>query len=205
MEGEGPVNKAETDAYVFDFDGTLATIPVDWDAVRERLKEITGSPESFRPIFPTIGDVIAKDPKLGKTIFAAIDEFEWAAIPSARLYDGAFQLLSRLSERAKVSLVTLQGLRATHKVLEVFELKQFFSCYFTREDSLDRAEQVQMALSSMKARSSSSMFVGDRLNDLNAARRLGIPFTLIRTHGEDPEEEEVPIFHSIAEFASTLD
>ncbi len=47
----------------------------------------------------------------------------------------------------------------------------------------------------MKVEKSSSMFVGDRLNDLNAAKKIGIPFTMIRTHGEDPEDD-VPVYHS---------
>jgi phosphoglycolate phosphatase-like HAD superfamily hydrolase len=194
----------EPEAFVFDLDGTLATIPVDWDGVRGRLREVTGGAAEFRPVFPTIGEVIAREPKLGRGIFAVIDEFEWAAVPSARLYDGAFQLLSKLSDRARVSLVTMQGRRAATKVLEMFELKQFFSYYFTREDSLDRAEQVEMALSSMKAKKPSSVFVGDRLNDLNAARKVGVAFIMIRTHGEDPEEDDVPVYHSLAEFASSL-
>jgi len=195
---------ADVEGFVFDLDGTLATIPVDWDGVRQRLKEVTGSAAEFKPVFPTIGEVIAKNPKLGKSVFAVIDEYEWAAVPSARLYDGAYRLLSKLSEKAKVTLVTMQGHRAATKVLEMFELKQFFTHYFTREDSLDRAEQVEMALASMKAKKPSTMFVGDRLNDLNAAKKVGVPFTLIRTHGEDPEEEDVPVFHSVAEFAASL-
>jgi phosphoglycolate phosphatase-like HAD superfamily hydrolase len=195
---------ADITGFVFDLDGTLATIPVDWDGVRVKLKEVTGSAAEFKPVFPTIGEVIAKNPKLGKSVFAVIDEYEWAAVPSARLYDGAYQLLSRLSEKAKVTLVTMQGHRAATRVLEMFDLKQFFTGYFTREDSLDRAEQVEIALASMKAKKPSTMFVGDRLNDLNAAKKVGVPFVLIRTHGEDPEEEDTPVYHSVTEFAASL-
>ena len=55
-------------AYVFDMDGTLGTIPVDWDGVREGLREVTGDPSEFRPIFPTIGAVVAKNPKLARAV-----------------------------------------------------------------------------------------------------------------------------------------
>jgi len=190
-------------AYVFDFDGTLGTIPVDWDGVREGLREVTGDPSEFRPVFPTIGAVVAKNPRLARPIFAVIDRFEAAAAPSARLYEGTVGLLSRLSETAKVSLVTMQGRGACSHILERFGLKQYFLSSFTREDSLDRAQQIEFALSSMKVGRSSSMFVGDRLNDLNAAKKLGVPFTMIRTHGEDPEDD-VPVYHSIAEFSASL-
>jgi phosphoglycolate phosphatase-like HAD superfamily hydrolase len=171
--------------------------------VREGLRKITGDSTEFRPVFPKIAEVVAGNPKLARPLFAVIDQFEAAAAPSARLYDGAVGLLSRLSETAKVSLVTMQGRGACSHVLERFGLKQYFLAYFTREDSLDRAEQIEFALSAMKVGRASSMFVGDRLNDLNAARKLGVPFTMIRTHGEDPEDD-VPIYHSIAEFSDSL-
>jgi phosphoglycolate phosphatase-like HAD superfamily hydrolase len=191
------------EAYVFDFDGTLGTIPVDWDGVREGLRKIAGDSSEFRPVFPRIAEVVAGDPRLAGPLFAVIDRFEAAAAPSARLYDGTVGLLSRLSGTAKVSLVTMQGRGACSHVLERFGLRQYFLSYFTREDSLDRAEQIEFALSAMRVGRASSMFVGDRLNDLNAARKLGVPFTMIRTHGEDPEDD-VPVYHSIAEFSASL-
>jgi phosphoglycolate phosphatase-like HAD superfamily hydrolase len=204
MEGEGALTTInKTQAYVFDFDGTLGTIPVDWDRVREGLRRVTGSSSEFRPVFPTIGEVIARDPKLARPVFAVIDEFEAAAAPSARLYEGTVGLLARLSETAKVSLITMQGRSACSQILERFGLRQYLLRYFTREDSLDRAEQIEFALASMRARRASSMFVGDRINDLNAAKKVGVAFTMIRTHGEDPEDD-VPVYHSIAEFSASI-
>jgi phosphoglycolate phosphatase-like HAD superfamily hydrolase len=150
--------------------------------------------------------MITEDPRVARPAFAVLDEFEAAAAPSARLYDGTTSLLARLSESAKVSLVTMQGRAACSIVLERFGLKQYFLECFTREDSLDRAEQLEFALSSMRAARSSSMFVGDRLNDLKASKKVGVPFTMIRTHGDDPEgEEDVPVYHSIAEFLAAVE
>lgn len=204
MEGESPLNPRDAKAFVFDLDGTLATIPVDWEAVRERLKSVTGKKEELRPIFPTIGEVISRNPELGAPIFAAIEEFELKAVQRSRLYDGAYSLLFTLKDRAVISLVTMQGRRSAMKVLEMFDLEDFFSHSFTREDSLDRAEQLEMALTSMRVDKPSSVFVGDRLNDLNAAKKVGVPFVLVRTHGDDPEEDDIPVYHSLAEFAAAM-
>lgn len=202
MEGESPLTT--TTAYIFDFDGTIGTIPVDWDGAREELRRVTGTTLEFKPVFPTIAEVISKNPKVLRKMLAVLDEFEAAGIPSARLYEGSFELLSRLSRDAKLSLVTMQGQKACSAILERFGIGQFFAYRFVREDALDRAEQLEMALASMKVPKASSMFVGDRLNDLNAAKKAGVPFTMIRTHGEDPEESDVPVYHSIVEFASAL-
>jgi phosphoglycolate phosphatase-like HAD superfamily hydrolase len=123
-----------------------------------------------------------------------------AAAPRAVLYPDSFELLKALAESSAVSLVTMQGPKATELLLERFDLKQFFVHYFTRDDSLDRGEQLLIALGSMRAKKESSVFVGDRLNDLNAAKRVGVPFTMIRTHGEDPEDEDVTLYHNVSEF-----
>ncbi len=203
MEGEGALNPRDAKAFVFDLDGTLATIPVDWDAVRQRLKVVTGMKEELKPIFPKIGEVIARQPELRGLIFSTIEEFEMRAVPRSRLYEGAYALLFALAGRSVVTLVTMQGRRSALKVLEMFDLEQFFTQCFTREDSLDRATQVEMALSSMRADKSSSVFVGDRLNDLNAAKKVGIPFVLVRTHGDDPKDD-VPVYHSLADFAAAM-
>lgn len=180
------------------------TLPVDWDSLRNRLDEIAGRPGLFKPIFPTIGRVVEEDANLGRRLFDEIDRFEGTAVPSARLFPGALELLARLSEDAKVSLVTMQGRQTVARLLDVYGLKRFFLGYFTREDSLDRATQVEMALSIMKTEREDALFVGDRLNDLSAAKKAGVPFVLVRTHGTDPVEEDVPVYHSIAEFAKAL-
>jgi len=175
---------------------------VDWEGVKEGLQSVTGEDE-FKQIFARLGDIIAKNPKLARPTFRVLDEFEAAAAPSVRLYEGTVGLLSRLSASAKVSIVTFQGLHTCSQILERFGLKQYVLESFTREDSLDRAEQLRFALSAMRVPKASSMFVGDRLNDLEAAKKVGVPFTMIRTHGEDPEDD-VPVYHSVTEFAASF-
>jgi len=165
---------------------------------------MSGHPGLFKPIFPTIGRVVEEDAELGRRLLDEIDRFEAAALPSARLFPGTAELLAKLSEDAKVSLVTMQGRRAVKRLLETHGLGKFFLGYLTREDSLDRATQLEMALSLMKTEKKDALFVGDRLNDLKAAKKVGVPFVLVRTHGSDPEEDDVPVYHSIAEFASDL-
>src|SRR5208283_816403 len=117
LEGAGALTTGETLAYIFDFDGTLGTIPVDWEGVKEGLQSVTGEDE-FKQIFARLGDIIAKNPKLARPTFRVLDEFEAAAAPSVRLYEGTVGLLSRLSASAKVSIVTFQGLHTCSQMLE---------------------------------------------------------------------------------------
>jgi phosphoglycolate phosphatase-like HAD superfamily hydrolase len=194
----------EAQGVVFDLDGTLATIPVNWTDVRQRLNAICSDSNEPRPIFQIISETVATQPAKRGEIFAIIDEFELSALPRARLFDGAQTLLGRLSAGAPIALVTLQGKKAATKVLEMFDLGRFFSQKFTREDTLERADQVEMALSALKVDRARAMFIGDRLNDLNAAKKIGVAFTMIRTHGKDPVEQDIPVFHSLTDFVASL-
>jgi len=203
VEGEGALTTSAIRAYIFDFDGTLGTIPVDWEGVKNSLRMVTGYQSDFKQIFVTLNELISKDPGVAGPAFTVLDEYETAAAPMAYLYEGSKELLSKLSETAKVGLVTMQGRRTCSLLLERFGLKQYFLVRYTREDSLDRAEQLSFAISDLKVSKDEAMFVGDRLNDLNAAKRAGVPFTMVRTHGEDPEEN-IPIYHSLAEFLASF-
>ena len=45
-------------------DGTLISLPVEWDKVREELRRLTGTSLSFNPFFLDVQTVVAKDPLL---------------------------------------------------------------------------------------------------------------------------------------------
>ena len=138
--------------YVFDLDGTLISLPVEWDKVREELRGLTGTSLEFAPFFLDVQSVVAKDPLLLGPIMRTIDKYEALAVPQARLEDGAMEALSSLSGRAKLSLVTMQGRAACDRVLEGLGIGRFFASSFTREDSMDRTAQVRMALASLEAK-----------------------------------------------------
>ena len=191
-------------AYIFDFDGTLASIPVNWDQVKVELREVLGTKEELQSVFPTIVRLMKGDPKVRDRAFAIIDEYEERALPEAFIFPGSFDLLELLSQNSKVSLVTMQGPKAVDALLRRFELKQFLLRRFTREDATNREEQVRLALASMRVQKDDAIFVADRLHDLNTAKSIGVRFVMIRTHGDDPAEDDVPVFHSIEEFLSAI-
>jgi len=195
---------ARPSAYVFDFDGTLASVPVDWDGVKKDLREVLGSREELPSVFPTIVRLMKDDPSIRDRAFALIDQYEERALPKASLSPGSFDLLELISRTSKISLVTMQGSRAIDSLLSRFELNLFVLHRFTREESTSRAEQVEMALSAMGVKKDDSLFVADRLHDLNVAREIGIPFAMVRTHGSDPVEEDVTVFHSVEELLDAV-
>ena len=134
-------------------------------------------------------------------MMSVIDKYEAKAAPGARLEDGAMEVLSALSKRAKLSLVTMQGRAACGKILERLSIGTFFSSSFSREDSMDRTAQLRMALKSLGAEEAKAVFVGDRINDLKAARAIGVRFVMIRKRPDSPPADA--LYRSIAEFAAS--
>jgi len=87
-------------------------------------------------------------------------------------------------------------------LLERFDLARYFHKVLTREDSLDRGEQLEMALSGLAVPKERAVFVGDRLNDLNSAKRVGVKFVFIRSR-EDGTQAEVA-FRDMKSFLTAL-
>lgn len=186
---------------VFDLDGTLIWLPVEWDKVRAELRKLTGTSLQFNPFFLDLQTIVAKDALLLGPMLRIIDEYEAKAVPGARLEDGAMDVLSALSRKARLSLVTMQGRACCDQILERLGIGSFFASRFTREDSMDRTAQLKMALASISANEAEAYFVGDRINDLKAAQAAGVRFVMIRKRPDNPPADA--LYRSMAEFADS--
>jgi phosphoglycolate phosphatase-like HAD superfamily hydrolase len=186
---------------VFDMDGTLISLPVEWDKVRSDLRKLTSTSLEFNPFFLDFQTIVAKDPSMFAPMMKVVDDYEAKAVPGAKLEPGALEALTALSKRAKVSLVTMQGRSCSTAILDRFGIGRFFASKFSREDSMDRVTQLGMALKSIEAKNDKAFFVGDRINDLNAARMVGVRFVMIRKRPDSPPADA--LYRSMSEFASS--
>ena len=189
------------DRFVFDLDGTLITFPVAWDKVREELKAITGTSSLFSPFFLDFENVVAARPELREPMLAVVDKYEAASVDKARLNSGAEEALARLSSRTKLALVTMQGTSACERILARLDIAKFFVAKFTREYSMDRVVQLRAAVGSLASGKGGVVFVGDRKNDLRAAREVGVRFVMIRSQQDRPPADA--LYRSMAEFSSS--
>lgn len=179
MERKGPVSLKDYAAYIFDLDGTLFTVPVDWLKVREEVSKMAGAPIGNTPVFLKVEQLISIRPSIRGTLFAMLDMHELKAVAAATPIDGAFELLSHLSKVAKLGLVTMQGSTACDKILGRHHLGELFDVLVTREDSLDRTVQLRIALQSLSSSPKDTLFTGDRLNDIVCGRRVGVDTALV--------------------------
>jgi FMN phosphatase YigB (HAD superfamily) len=192
MESKGPL-KSAFDAVVFDLDGTLYSIPVDWASVRARFQDISGTDLKGASLFPTISALLAERPELRTPLFEAVSVFEEAALGEARPLPGALEIVSAVSGSYSVGLVTFQGRRFCDALFQRNGLGSAFSVVLTRDDSLDRAEQLGLALNSLGAEGGRSLFVCDKpVDDVESARRAGMESALVgRRPGPEPPDYDL--------------
>src|SRR5712691_4918166 len=174
MEGESTLRPVTYSVFIFDLDGTLVRIPVDWESAREDLRAAFKTENSFSPLFGSLQKFLLERPDVRESAFAAIDKREAAALANSSLIEGVEETLSKLSESTSLGLVTMQGMRACEGVLRKFGLDRFLPIHVTREDSLQRPQQLRIAMSRLGAKRDEVLFVGDRLNDVTSAAEVGV-------------------------------
>lgn len=179
MEGKGPLKGKSFSCFVFDLDGTLLKLPVDWRAVRRDLAAASGEPIEGPFLFDILAEIFSRTPDLRAPLFRVIDSHEMQAVPAAIPIPGALELVRRLSISAPLALVTMQGRKACDALLSRFALGGIFSPALTREDSIDRADQIEAAIGPMGFGPAKALFVGDRLNDVVCAKRAGVPVVIV--------------------------
>ena len=160
-------------AAVFDLDGTLACLPVNWGALFEELKRVMHA-DTVRPLVDTVSRL---DGKTRVEVFAVWDRAEVAIFQSATACGEGMRLYREFAGKPK-ALVTLQGKAVVTLILEKFGLS--FDVVVTREDSLFRAEQLLMAAKKLKVPPKNLLFVGNADSDAAAAQKVGCQFQRIK-------------------------
>ena len=136
---------------VFDLDGTLAHLPIDWDELRARVREFMGTDHPLKPLGPSIPIAAGGDKELEERAFKIVEEAELEAAREAKPNPELRTALEQLkSAGAKLALVTLQARRPALTALEGLGVKDLFDEIITREDSLSREEQLRMALQKLR-------------------------------------------------------
>ncbi len=159
---------------VFDLDGTLAHLPIDWDELRARVREFMGTDHPLKPLGPSIPVAAGENKELEERAFKIVEEAELEAAREAKPDPELRAALEELkSAGAKLALVTLQARRPALTALEGLGVGDLFDLVITREDSLSREEQLRMVLQRLRVKPGEAAMVGDLPWDAEAGRRLG--------------------------------
>lgn len=161
------------EAVIFDLDGTLIHLPMDYESFFEKVKKITKL-NKVKPLTKTIASL---DPTTRQKVLKEWEKAEWEAFQNFRINKKGLQLYEKYTEKPK-ALVTMQSKEITEKILH--HLKISFNIIITREDSLNRLEQIRMAMEQLGKKPESILVIGDTENDKISSKKMGCKFLRVK-------------------------
>ncbi len=187
------------EAAVLDVDGTVATCPYDFDAMRAAIADIAarwrvdaqgvgarGVIEQMHRIAELLGERGAAFKQEAEDAISAI---EVAAARSARILPGSAEALSELRRRGvAIALITRNCRTASGIVLRGFE---DYKILLTRDDvpmAKPDPDHVLRALTAMGHRPERAIVVGDHGFDMQAGRAAGVRFCVGVRSGTTSDE-----------------
>jgi|TARA_B100001750_G_C15509378_1_gene602560 HAD superfamily hydrolase (TIGR01549 family) len=178
--------------FIFDLDGTLITLPIDYDELREEMKKFFNVDYDFFRIIQTAVSLSEDNKNTLEEAFGIICEKENDAIKGIKINDHAKDVLELVKSKGyNMALVTLQCRKAAEKILDIMEVKDLFSHIITRDESHDRYEQIMKTINFMNISEENTTMIGDRLNDVECSLRAGCKSVLIGKKYEIKNERVV--------------
>jgi HAD superfamily hydrolase (TIGR01549 family) len=161
------------DAVIFDLDGTLVDLPINYDRLYQEMSKILKK-KTVRPLLKTVKEANLAE---RKQIFKAWDKLELEALPKTLQNTEGMDIYREYCCKTK-ALVTMQGKDAATEISRRFGLSFVFSV--TRELSLDRKQQLEIAAEKLGKNVHNIVFVGNEDHDEKAAEELGCQFRRVR-------------------------
>jgi len=160
-------------AVVFDLDGTLVRLPIDYERLFEEFQRIM-KVDDVRPVTERVAKL---DAGVRAAVFEVWDRAELAVLGGVAVNAEGMRLYEDFVGKPK-GLVTMQGKKLVKAVIEKLGLA--FDAVVTREDSLDRTEQLKIVAERLKTQIPSVLFVGNTDSDAVAAAKAGCQFVKVK-------------------------
>jgi phosphoglycolate phosphatase len=183
------VQHTKVDTLIFDFDGTLAKLNIDFAQMRRAIDELVSAyglaPEMLQHRFALemIAETCAMLEKSSrsqalsfqKEAFRIIEEMEVAAAQRGELFDTTKDLLTSLRHHAiSTGIITRNCAKAIRTVFpDIADYCQVVVCRDNVKQVKPHPEQINLALSRLASKASRTMMVGDHPLDIATGKNAG--------------------------------
>lgn len=173
---------ASYDLIVFDFDGTLFYLDIDWNELRQKLRsrmmEIGGEDLEFNPMVDTIEDVRRKNETTFQILRQLIDEYETQGHrrPNPPLIE-ALKTLHNMGK--KTAILTLNTRAVVNTIMKEYDLNHYVDTIICFEDvsaHKPEPEGLEKIMKEYNASSTSTLLIGDSLRDRECALSIGADY-----------------------------
>jgi phosphoglycolate phosphatase len=162
------------DGVVFDLEGTLVRLPIDYESLYGEISRVLKI-SKVKPLTHTIRTL---DDEARRKFYELWKHAEFKALQKMSANEEGMKIYRRRSNKP-VALVTLQGKAVVRKILDHFHLT--FNVVITREDEIGRAQQIRKALDALGSLEPRNVLViGDRDSDEAAAKQVGCRFVKVK-------------------------
>jgi HAD superfamily hydrolase (TIGR01549 family) len=179
----------EYEAYLFDWDGTIARTLEEWLALKRESFEAVGMKKlTDSEIVGTFGRLEQAAYELGlpksnwSMFISFIDEKAKVRIPKAELYDGIEDVFRKLKNQGKrIGLITTIPRGVLGDVLSDHKLSSYFDIIVAGDDVENNKpdpEGIELALTKLNIVKSQAIMLGDSKHDIGAANNAGIDSVL---------------------------
>ncbi|RLI05828.1 hypothetical protein DRO26_01095 [Candidatus Bathyarchaeota archaeon] len=160
-------------AVIFDLDGTLVHLPIQYEKLYLKLQEMTKTSK-----IDSIAETVIKlDEENQKNFFKFWTKIELEAVPKLVINKEGMELYRKFSEK-RLALITMQSRIVVREILKKLNLS--FETIITREDSLNRVKQIELALKKLGIEPKDALVVGDRENDRISSEKVGCNFLMVK-------------------------
>jgi HAD superfamily hydrolase (TIGR01549 family) len=156
-------------AVIFDLDGTLIHLPIDYEKLFQEIGKITKM-SNVRPLTKVVAKL---EEETKRKVFDIWDKIEMEALANMKVNQEGITYYKKFLEKQK-ALVTMQGKPLVQSVLKRLGLS--FNFIITREDSLSRVEQLKIAAEKLGIQNQNILFIGNTKEDILAAKTVGCQF-----------------------------
>jgi len=174
-------------AIIFDLDGTLIRLPIDYNKIQNMLRELFGTSENFIPLIATIIKKAQDDKEKISKAFELICREELSSIDKMEIIDGALSLLKDIqSQKIILSLITMQCKEAVTRILSKLNIgNNMFSIIISRDESYDRLDQIKKTVEKLSVAPNEVIVIGDRIHDIKSAKKVGCKSILVNRKKTD--------------------
>jgi len=189
---------------IFDLDGTLIHLPVNWTHVKHEVSSfLARNVDSLIQLYSEIW----RNKELFKKVSDIVEKHELEATRYVKILDDAPEVLRSLKEKYSISLVTLQSKNVAERILAYMDVRELFKVIITRENVPIRSEQIRLVLKLTNFKPEETLVIGDLLNDINSALIVGCKAVLIKrewVHSSIKENPNIKVIKSLKELPYVL-
>ncbi len=183
-------------AFLFDLDGTLVDLPIDYKRMRERLKKLFIGykiTSEFKPLVPSIDDCLSKlkkeditdreIEKLRKCAYEIIDDEELLSVESSHLILGSKEILTFAKKRKiKIVIFTRNSSKCVNAVFTKNKLpKPDLIASRDKVEKLKPAnEHINYILTQLRIKTDECLIIGDSFHDALAGEKQNIKTIILR-------------------------